>query len=170
MPDPIQDNDKVKALYDGVSKDYNIGTYDEFKTKLQDPSKRKAFYEGVGKEYQLGTFEEFESKIVPRIPQTTTIDIQNARKQKQELETVVSNIDRPRSVTENRGAYAELPMLQESKKKLEQAYSQSVKSVAQKIGVNEDEAKSMVDDLADTPEEVFRQKGSTEDEILAKYN
>ena len=169
MPDPIQDNDKVKALYDGVSKDYNIGTYDEFKTKLQDPSKRKAFYEGVGKEYQLGTFEEFESKIVPRIPQTTTIDIQNARKQKQELETVVSNIDRPRSVTENRGAYAELPMLQESKKKLEQAYSQSVKSVAQKIGVNEDEAKSMVDDLADTPEEVFRQKGSTEDEILAKY-
>jgi len=35
--------------------------------------------------------------------------------------------------------------------------------------VNEDEAKSMVDDLADTPEEVFRQKGSTEDEILAKY-
>lgn len=55
--------DKSKILYDAVSKDYDIGTYDDFKSKLQDPLKRKAFYDGVGTEYQLGTYEEFESKI-----------------------------------------------------------------------------------------------------------
>lgn len=56
--------DKSKLLYDAVSKDYSIGTYDEFKEKLQSPEKRKAFYNGVGSEYSLGTYEEFESKIV----------------------------------------------------------------------------------------------------------
>lgn len=54
---------KSKVLYDAVSKDYDLGTYEEFETKLQDPSKRKAFYEGVGSEYSLGSYDEFETKI-----------------------------------------------------------------------------------------------------------
>lgn len=63
MLQPSQD--KSKVLYDAVSKDYDIGSYDEFSAKLQNPEKRKAFYEGVGKEYALGTYEEFESKVAP---------------------------------------------------------------------------------------------------------
>lgn len=55
--------DKKKILYDAVSKDYNVGTFDEFSAKLNDPAKRKAFYDGVGKEYSLGTYDEFESKV-----------------------------------------------------------------------------------------------------------
>lgn len=55
--------DKTKTLYEAVSKDYNVGTYDEFKGKLQDPVKRKAFYNGVGKEYDLGSYDEFQDKI-----------------------------------------------------------------------------------------------------------
>ena len=58
---PVQD--KTKVLYDAVSKDYNIGSYDEFSKKLQDPVKRKAFYDGVGNEYSLGTYDEFSSKV-----------------------------------------------------------------------------------------------------------
>jgi len=58
---PVQD--KTKLLYDAVSKDYNIGTYDDFSKKLQDSSKRKAFYDGVGAEYNLGTFDDFSAKI-----------------------------------------------------------------------------------------------------------
>jgi ParB-like chromosome segregation protein Spo0J len=58
---PVQD--KTKLLYDAVSKDYNIGTYDDFSKKLQDSSKRKAFYDGVGTEYNLGTFDDFSAKI-----------------------------------------------------------------------------------------------------------
>ncbi|HEY6143729.1 MAG TPA: hypothetical protein VIV55_09995 [Flavobacterium sp.] len=63
MEQPKQD--KSKLLYDAVSKDYDIGTYDEFKTKLQSPEKRKAFYDGVGSEYDLGTYDDFEAKVNP---------------------------------------------------------------------------------------------------------
>lgn len=59
--------DKLKILYDAVSKDYDIGTEQEFRTKLADPNKRRAFYDGVGAEYQLGTFEEFEYKVAPEL-------------------------------------------------------------------------------------------------------
>lgn len=55
--------DKTKVLYDAVSKDYNIGTFDEFSKKLQDPSKREAFYKGVGSEYNLGSYDEFSKKV-----------------------------------------------------------------------------------------------------------
>jgi hypothetical protein len=57
-------NDKIKVLFDAVSSDYEIGTIDEFKTKMQDPEKRKAFYTGIGKEYDLGeNLDVFESKL-----------------------------------------------------------------------------------------------------------
>jgi hypothetical protein len=177
MPDPIQDNDKVKALYDGVSKDYNIGTYDEFKTKLQDPSKRKSFYEGVGKEYQLGTFEEFESKIVPRIPQPTSIktEFDEVRKQKQKIQSLDNTIAGTEEkinvsfVMSANDDVLDLKNVQAEKQKEEQNLKGTVSKIASKIGVNEAEAKSMVEDLVDTPEEVFKQQGSTEDEILLKY-
>lgn len=55
--------DKIKDLYDAVSKDYDLGTFDEFSSKLKDPTKRKAFYEGVGSEYELGSYSDFETKI-----------------------------------------------------------------------------------------------------------
>ena len=57
--------DKTKILYDAVSKDYEIGSFDEFKAKLNNPDKRKAFYDGIGSEFNLGSYEEFERKIAP---------------------------------------------------------------------------------------------------------
>ena len=60
-------DDKRKALYDAVGKEYNLGTYDEFTQKLEDPIKRKALYDAVGKQYSLGTFEEFETKVQPDV-------------------------------------------------------------------------------------------------------
>lgn len=62
---PVQD--KTKVLYDAVSKDYNIGSYDDFSKKLQDPVKRKAFYDGVGNEYNLGSYDEFSSKVKKKV-------------------------------------------------------------------------------------------------------
>lgn len=60
----IQPNpDKRKILYDAVSKQYDLGTYDEFTKKLEDPTKRQAFYNGVGKEFDLGSYQEFEQKV-----------------------------------------------------------------------------------------------------------
>ena len=48
---------KKRALYDAVSKKYNLGSYEEFENKLKDPAKRKALYDHVGKEFELGTFQ-----------------------------------------------------------------------------------------------------------------
>jgi len=55
--------DKVKILYDTVSKDYNVGSLEDFQIKLQDDVKRKAFYDGVGSEFELGDFNTFSSKV-----------------------------------------------------------------------------------------------------------
>lgn len=55
--------DKVKLLYDTVSKDYDVGTYEQFSSKLQDEGKRKAFYDGVGAEYDLGDYATFSGKV-----------------------------------------------------------------------------------------------------------
>lgn len=57
-------SDKLKVLYDAVSADYDLGTIDDFKTKLSDPVKRKSFFDGVGAEYDLGKdINDFESKL-----------------------------------------------------------------------------------------------------------
>ncbi len=56
--------DGLGILWNTVSKEYNIGTYEEFSEKMQDREKRKAFYDTVGKKYNLGkTFIEFENKV-----------------------------------------------------------------------------------------------------------
>jgi hypothetical protein len=62
------DEEKLKLLYEAVSKDYSVGSYEEFSGKMGDSTKRKAFYDGVGKEYDLGSYEDFETKIAPPAP------------------------------------------------------------------------------------------------------
>jgi hypothetical protein len=65
MVNSTDPTEKVKLLYDAVSKDYNLGSFDEFKAKLGDSAKRKAFYDGVGAEYNLGSYSDFEKKVMP---------------------------------------------------------------------------------------------------------
>lgn len=57
---------KVDLLYEAASQEYDLGTRDEFVSKLQDPNKRKALYNAIGEQYQLGTFDEFSSKVVEK--------------------------------------------------------------------------------------------------------
>jgi hypothetical protein len=59
----MPNGDKIKALYNAVSNDYNVGTLDEFTQKLQDPNKRQALYNTVGKEYDLGDYNSFNQKL-----------------------------------------------------------------------------------------------------------
>lgn len=56
-------DEKLRALHDAVAKDYDIGSFDDFKKNLQDPAKRQSFYKTVGKDYDLGTYDEFQNKI-----------------------------------------------------------------------------------------------------------
>jgi hypothetical protein len=60
--------DKVKVLYDALSGEYDLGSFDEFKTKMSDQTKRKALYDAAGKDYELGTFDEFNKKMSPSGP------------------------------------------------------------------------------------------------------
>ncbi|WP_299528958.1 LPD38 domain-containing protein [Ulvibacterium sp.] len=58
---------KSRLLYDAVSDSYDVGTFEEFNSKLLDPKKRRAFYNGVSQEFELGTYEEFETKLLPSL-------------------------------------------------------------------------------------------------------
>jgi len=56
-------NDKIKILYNTVSKDYDLGDFNEFSKKLQNPDSRKKFYDVVGKEFDLGGYNDFIERI-----------------------------------------------------------------------------------------------------------
>ena len=56
-------DNKRKVLYDQLSKDYDLGDFESFSTKLDDDNKRKAFYDAVSKDYDLGDYETFSGKI-----------------------------------------------------------------------------------------------------------
>ena len=55
--------EKLQILYDGVSKYYELGDFDTFKSKMQDEKKRRIFYDGVSKDFDLGDYETFTSKV-----------------------------------------------------------------------------------------------------------
>ena len=55
--------EKLKALYEGLSGTYDLGTYDDFVVKMGDQNKRKVLYDAAATEFDLGTFDEFEGKI-----------------------------------------------------------------------------------------------------------
>ena len=59
---------KRRLLYDAVSKDFNLGTYDEFNEKIKNPEKRRLLYDKVGAKYNLGSFDEFNSKLDEQEP------------------------------------------------------------------------------------------------------
>jgi hypothetical protein len=61
-------NDSRKKLYDQLSQDNNIGTWDEFNTKMDNPDSRQRLYSILSKDYDLGDFKTFESKIGVDIP------------------------------------------------------------------------------------------------------
>lgn len=64
MTNTDPENDKIRALYSAASKSFEVGTYEEFETKLQDPEKRKSFYDAASKKFDLGEYSSFEDKVV----------------------------------------------------------------------------------------------------------
>lgn len=60
------DVDNIGILYNTISKDFDIGSYDDFKTKMSVPENRKTFYDQVGKDYNLGNYNEFEQRLVKK--------------------------------------------------------------------------------------------------------
>lgn len=55
--------DKLQTLYDGLKDSYNLGSIDEFRTKMEDETKRRTFYDAVSPHYNLGDYDSFNSKL-----------------------------------------------------------------------------------------------------------
>lgn len=58
----MEDNSR-KRLYDKLSESYNLGTFEEFDSKMGNDSSRRALYDKVTEKYDIGTFEEFNAKM-----------------------------------------------------------------------------------------------------------
>ncbi|MGH2666026.1 LPD23 domain-containing protein [Flavobacterium sp.] len=60
MPDPRN------KLYVALSGKFDLGSYEEFNTKMDNPQSRQKLYNAVSKDFDLGSYEEFEGKISPQ--------------------------------------------------------------------------------------------------------
>jgi hypothetical protein len=56
-------NIELRKLYEKINQKYDVGTFDEYITKMYKSDKREILYQGVKKDCDLGTFEEFEENL-----------------------------------------------------------------------------------------------------------
>lgn len=61
----IGEDDKIKLLWEATRGTFDIGSLDDFRTKLADPDKRNIFWKAASKEFDLGDYASFESKVAP---------------------------------------------------------------------------------------------------------
>ena len=58
-----KNNDNKRKLYDALSKDYELGSYDQFCTDIQDDTKRKKLYDATSEEYDYGDYDSFSNQL-----------------------------------------------------------------------------------------------------------
>jgi hypothetical protein len=57
-------NENYLSLFEAVSGKFDVGTYEEFLSKMQTPEDRKSFYEAVSlKGFDLGDYNEYELRL-----------------------------------------------------------------------------------------------------------
>lgn len=57
-------DDNRRKLYDALSADYDMGTYDQFAQDVQDESKRRKLYDAIKGEYDLPDFDGFSTQLL----------------------------------------------------------------------------------------------------------
>ena len=55
--------DSRQKLYNALSNQFDLGSFDEFNSKMNNPESRKKLYNYVSSSFDLGSFDEFETKI-----------------------------------------------------------------------------------------------------------
>lgn len=55
--------EKLKILHDSLGKEFDLGSFEDFRSKMSNPEKQRLFFDGVSQTHDLGTFEEFSGKI-----------------------------------------------------------------------------------------------------------
>lgn len=60
----MEEEKDLQSLYGAVSNKFDVGTYDEFKSKMDTPEKRKSFYDVVSSNgFDLGDYQSYEQRL-----------------------------------------------------------------------------------------------------------
>lgn len=59
----MENQDNKRKLYDALSEDYDMGSYEQFCTDIQDESKRKKLYDATSEEYDFGDYDSFSEQL-----------------------------------------------------------------------------------------------------------
>ncbi len=66
-------DDELLKLYEGVSSNLDVGTYEEFSAKMGTPEERKNFYDAVGKAgFDLGDYNSYEERLKKKVSSEPT--------------------------------------------------------------------------------------------------
>ena len=56
-------DDNKRKLYDALSEDYDLGTFEQFSNDIADESKRRKLYDAAIEDYDFGDFDTFSSQL-----------------------------------------------------------------------------------------------------------
>jgi hypothetical protein len=77
-------NEDLKKLYNAVSSKFDIGSYEEFSSKMDTPDRRKSFYDVVSnKGFDLGDYDKYEERLKKK--ETTQVSSQDTQESSEQL-------------------------------------------------------------------------------------
>ena len=56
-------DDNKKKLYDALSQDYDLGSFEQFSSDIADEGKRRKLYDATSEEYDYGDFDSFSEQL-----------------------------------------------------------------------------------------------------------
>jgi hypothetical protein len=62
---------ELKKLWDALQTKFDVGTFDEFKSKMATPEMRKKFYDAASSKFDLGSYDAYEKRLMLHGQQTT---------------------------------------------------------------------------------------------------
>ena len=88
------DNNRRRKFYDQLSTDYDLGSFEEFDTKMNDAASRRRLYDAIDADgkYDIGTYDYFDEAMRPAAPSvpagdaTGTADPENSAAPSQQTE------------------------------------------------------------------------------------
>lgn len=86
-------NDNKRKLYDALSRDYDMGSYDQFCSDIDDEGKRRKLYDATSNEYDYGSWESFSKQLgygqeSAQDPSHSVVPAQSNEHHKGESETI----------------------------------------------------------------------------------
>ncbi len=55
--------DNKRKLYEALSQDYDMGSFEQFESDIADDAKRRKLFDATSKEYDFGSYEQFSNQL-----------------------------------------------------------------------------------------------------------